>query len=75
METTMGTLSVITIVIVEVIKRTQFVKDPSRWMPLLSMVIGGVLGYAYGFDLISMVMIGGSASGVYDLVKKTVRNK
>lgn len=75
MEVNMGMLSLATIIIVEVIKRTQFVKNPNRWLPLLSFVIGGILGYSYGFDLLSIIMIGGSASGVYDLVKKTIRNK
>ncbi len=59
---------------------------PSRFLPLLSVVLGMVVGIsnALSYDpslkgivtnLIAGIILGGSAAGVYDLGKKTIVGK
>jgi hypothetical protein len=51
----------------------------SRWLPLISFIFGfgfGVFLFGYGVEgIISAIIIGGSASGIYDLGKKTLLGK
>jgi hypothetical protein len=51
----------------------------SRWLPLISFVFGFGFGvFIFGYDavgIIASVVIGGSASGIYDLGKKTLLGK
>jgi len=63
-------LATLTIAIVEVIKKMAFV--PERLYPVLSMGLGFGMGITLGNDWIISLMIGTAASGVYDIVKKTL---
>lgn len=60
----------ITIAIVEIIKRTEWIGD--KLMPLVSVVVGFVLGYFYGLEILSSLVVGLAASGLYDLGKPAV---
>lgn len=71
--TIVATLSAATYVIVEVIKRINFVSD--RFLPAIAIVVGVGLGIAYKVDILLAILIGASACGIYDLGKKTVAGK
>lgn len=59
-------------VITEVVKRTKFVPEPDRFMPLVALVVGFALGLPNGLSIIESILIGASASGLYDFGKKTI---
>ena len=54
-------------------------KIESRWLPLVSFLLGGGFTlWLVGFgpvQVIAAILIGGSASGLYDLGKKTILGK
>lgn len=54
-------------------------KIESRWLPLISFLIaGGFTLWLVGFGVVQVaaaVLVGGSASGLYDLAKKTILGK
>lgn len=63
-------LATLTIALVEIIKKVNLL--PARFYPLVSLGLGFGMGITLGNDPIVSLMIGATASGVYDLVKKTV---
>lgn len=60
----------VTTALVELIKHIDVL--PTRFYPIVSLIIGAVLGYFGGFDWLTMLVIGLSASGFYS-AQKTVR--
>lgn len=60
----------LTTALVELLKSLDVIAN--RWLPVVSLIIGGVFGYLAGLDLITMLTIGLSASGFYS-AQKTVR--
>jgi len=68
-------LSGITIGIVEIVKRMEVIPNPKRWMPLLSLAVGFGLALYSKLSIIECLMVGASAAGTYDLVKKTAFGK
>lgn len=60
----------LTTALVELLKSLDVM--PNRWLPVMSLIIGGVFGYLAGFDLVTMLTVGLSASGFYS-AQKTVR--
>lgn len=63
----------ITIALVQVIKNIDDKNKYARFYPLLSLIIGGVLGMLFKFDLLNSLIIGLSAAGVYDVGKYTLK--
>lgn len=59
----------ITMAVTEVIKRTGLV--PSHFAPILSVVVGSVVGFVFFNDLVSGFVSGLVASGVYDVAMKS----
>lgn len=53
----------------EVAKRAYF---PSRFVPLLSIILGGLIATYLQQDLLQGVILGLSAQGLYSGIKKTV---
>ncbi len=67
--------AVITAIIVQVLKP---VGIPKRWFPLVSMIIGMIVVVAGTWNLGNIflgIAIGFSASGGYDVIKKSILNK
>lgn len=64
----------IVIALVEIIKRV-FPQVPGRFFPLASLVLGVVLGFARGFGWFEGLLLGLSASGVYDTAKVSIMGK
>lgn len=62
-----GIFIALTTAIVEMIKQIDFL--PSRFLPVLSLVIGGLFGYFAGLDFVTTLTIGLSASGFYSAQK------
>jgi len=60
----------ITIAVVEIIKRTGYAKD--NWIPIISVLVGAVLGYYAGFTGLDLLIVGLAGSGLYDLGKPGV---
>jgi len=66
-------LVVIVAAITEAIKR--FSALNSRFVPVLAIVVGVVVAYIQGLDLLLGVVVGLTSSGLYDLTAKTLLNK
>lgn len=62
----------VTTAISELIKRIAVI--PSRFMPLVSVVVGLVLGMTMGLHWLLAVIVGLAGSGIYDLGTKTIAN-
>lgn len=60
----------VTTALVELIKHGDFL--PSRFYPIVSLLVGASFGYFAGFDWLNCLVIGLSASGFYS-AQKTVR--
>ena len=60
----------ITTALLEVVKQAYPV--PSRYLPLLSVIVGSSLGVYFGFDVLQSILIGLAASGLYKLGKAPV---
>ena len=69
----------IVLIVVAVCEALKYIGVHSRWMPLISIVLG--LAGAFLFDGVNFlstaagVVVGLSTSGLYDVVKRTVLNK
>lgn len=61
----------VTIALVEVVKRLNLL--PANLMPVVSLLIGGILGYFAGLEPLQLLLVGLGASGLYDLGKEPVR--
>jgi hypothetical protein len=68
-------LSALTMGVVQVVKTTSVIPEPERFMPAVSLGIGAAFGFLAGFDIFTSIMVGLSASGLYDLGKKSVAGK
>ena len=68
-------LSTLVIAITQIIKASEIVPQPQRFMPLVSLLLGIGLGLLAGLDIVASIMVGATASGFYDVTKKTVFNK
>ena len=68
-------LSGLTIALVEIIKRTEVVPYAKRVMPVVALGIGLGLAFVFNLGLLEGLMVGASAAGTYDLVKKTALGK
>jgi Bacteriophage A118-like holin, Hol118 len=75
-----GALAVVPIIsaIVQAVKLTNV---PHKWLPLISIGIGIIIGFIANHDtndlsntILAGVMYGLSASGLYDVIKKTTGN-
>lgn len=49
--------------------------DHKRFVPVISVVIGGIMGYLFKFDAITCLLVGLSASGLYSGVKTGIKNE
>ena len=68
----------------EVLKRTM--KPGSKWLPLIAILLGGILGYLYGlavsankeqliFYVIKGLLYGGSSAGLYKAGSSVLKSK
>lgn len=69
----LAVLAGVVVALVQIVKQTELV--PNRFLPVVSVVLGGVLGYIAGLDIISSLMVGAAGSGLYDLGKKSILDK
>ena len=67
-------LSGLTMALVQIIKKTELVPHPKRIMPVISLGLGFGLSMVFGLTILQGLMVGASAAGTYDLIKKTVLN-
>lgn len=49
--------------------------DHKRFVPVISVAIGGLMGYLFKFDAITCLLVGLSASGLYSGVKTGIKNE
>jgi uncharacterized membrane protein YfbV (UPF0208 family) len=75
---TFAGLIIITGIVVEIIKRAKLL--PIRFLPFTSVIAGIVISCLAGFTIspvaiLTGIVIGASAAGVYDVGKKTILNK
>ena len=68
-------LSGLTIALVQIIKMTELVPYAKRVMPLIALGLGLGLSIAFDLSILEGLMVGASAAGTYDLVKKTALGK
>ena len=69
----------ITLIIVELLKRY----ISKKYLPLIAVILGGLMGLLYGLyygqdlfvHIVTGVIYGASASGIYDTAKKTLETK
>lgn len=52
-----------------------FQKDQKRFVPLIAVTIGAIMGYFFKFDAITCLIVGLSASGLYSSVKTGIKNE
>lgn len=72
MELTVLLLAPLATALTEVVKRTELVPQPQRFMPVVALGLGVGLALGTGFSWVEGLMVGLSSAGVYDLTKKTV---
>lgn len=76
---TVTILPLVTAILVEVIKRTDFFGK--KWLPLVSTIVGifvtfVAFQYSFTFEVLFVGIISGAiASGIYDVVKKSILRK
>jgi hypothetical protein len=72
-------VGLIVVLVAAICEAAKYAKLPSRWVPLLSIVLGLIGAFYFdGFNFLATaagVVVGLSTSGLYDVVKKTVLNK
>lgn len=64
----------VTMSIVQIIKMT-IPELPVRFHPIMSVVFGALVGFAYKADPMTCLMIGLIASGTYSGVKAVIKNE
>ncbi|TXG77201.1 hypothetical protein E6Q11_03210 [Candidatus Dojkabacteria bacterium] len=69
MEITFTLIVALVIGITEVIKR---LGTPKKFLPVIALVIGVVISYLTGFDWVSGIVAGLSASGIWSGLKTTM---
>ena len=50
-------------------------KEQKRFVPILSVVIGAVMGYFFKFNPITCLIVGLTASGLYSGIKTGIKNE
>jgi len=69
-------LSTVVTIAIEVIKRTQLVPEPERWIPLLSVTLATLIGvFILRTDLLLSALAGAASCGLYDLSKRTLAGR
>jgi hypothetical protein len=72
-------VGLIVVLVIAICEGAKFARLPSRWVPLLSVLLG--IAGAFVFDGVNFlataagVVLGLGTSGLYDVVKKSILNK
>jgi len=71
--TSVSFLIALTIALTAVVRITKLI--PTRFLPVVSLVIGIVVGLLSGVDVLIALTIGPASSGLFDIAKLSILNK
>ena len=69
-------LATVVTIVVQVIKQTELIPRPERWVPLVSIVLAILIGvFVVHLDVLLAILAGATSCGIYDIGKKTVAGR
>lgn len=73
MEQTFVTSTVLTMALVETVKRVNVNERLNSLMPLFALVIGVVMGLTFGLPIVESIIVGLTANGTYSVAKPVIK--
>lgn len=62
-------ISIITSVLVEVIKKTPLNRFVENWLQVIAIIISAIFAVIYGYSVVEGIIAGFAAMGLYDITK------